>query len=54
MLNRELITQLCIYASAIRILMKGYLPNTLVTPSKLKEILTEVRKCCESLIQIMI
>ena len=43
-LYRELITQLCIYTSAIRILAKGYLPNTLVTPSKLKEILTEVRK----------
>ena len=33
-----------IYASAIRILAKGYLPNTLVTPFKLKEILSEVRK----------
>ena len=31
------------YASAIRILAKGYLPNTLVTPSKLKEILSEVK-----------
>ena len=44
MLYRELIFQLYIYASAIRILAKGYLPNTLVTPSKLKEILSEVRK----------
>ena len=26
---RELITQLCTYVSAIRILAKGYLPNTL-------------------------
>ena len=43
-LYRELITQLHIYASAIRILAKEYLPNTLVTPSKLKEIVTEVRK----------
>ena len=51
-LYRELISQLCIYASAIRILAKGYLPNTLETPSKLKEILTEVRKRLhESLIQ---
>ena len=40
----ELISQLHIYASAIRILAKGYLPNTLVTPFKLKEILSEVRK----------
>ena len=44
MLYRELITQLHIYTSAIRISAKGYLPNTLVTPSKLKEILSEVRK----------
>ena len=42
-LYRELITQLQIYTSAIRILAKGYTPNTLVTPSKLKEILNEVR-----------
>ena len=44
MLYRELISQLCIYASVIRILAKGYLSNALVTPSKLKEILSEVRK----------
>ena len=42
-LYRELITHLQIYTSAIRILAKGYLPNTLVTPSKLKEILNEVK-----------
>ena len=42
-LYRELIAQLWIYASAIRILVKGYLPNTLVTPSKLQEILNKVR-----------
>ena len=42
-LYRELITQLCIYASAIRILAKGYLPISLVTPSKLREILNEVK-----------
>ena len=39
---RELITQLWIYASAVRILAKGYLPNTLVTPSKLQEILSNI------------
>ena len=33
-LYRELISQLCIYASAIRILAQGYLTNTLVTPTK--------------------
>ena len=42
-LYRELISQLWIYTSEIRILVKGYLRNTLVTPSKLKEILSEVR-----------
>ena len=44
MLYGELTSQLHIHASAIRVLAKGYLPNTLVTPSKLKEILNEVRK----------
>ena len=34
-LYRELITQLWIYASAIRILAKGYLPNTIVTTLKI-------------------
>ena len=43
-LYRELIYQLCIYVSVIRILAEEYLPNTLVTPLKLKEILSEVRK----------
>ena len=43
-LYMELITQLHIYASAIRVLAKGYLPNTLITPIRLKEILNEVRK----------
>ena len=43
-LYRELITQLCTYPSAIRILAKGYLPNTLLMPVKLQEILMEVRK----------
>ena len=43
-LHWELISQLHIYAFVIRILAKGYLPNTLVTSFKLKEILSEVRK----------
>ena len=43
-LYRKLITQLHTYASAIRLLAKGYLPNTLITPIKLQEILMEVRK----------
>ena len=41
---RELITQLHTYVSAIRILAKGYLLNTLIKPDKLQEILTEVKK----------
>ena len=32
------------YTSAIRIFAKWYLPNTLLTPEKLQEILHEVRK----------
>ena len=41
-LYRELITQLCTYVSAIRILAKGYLPNTLLTPKRLQGILSEI------------
>ena len=33
-LYRELITQLYTYVSAIRVLEKGYLPNTLIKPAK--------------------
>ena len=40
---RELITQLHTYVSAIRILAKGYLLNTLIKPEKLQEILNEVK-----------
>ena len=43
-LYKELITQLKSYVSAIRILAKGYLPITLITPSKLQEILAEDTK----------
>ena len=43
-LYKELITQLRSYVSAIRILMKGYLPTTLITPSKLQGILAEVKR----------
>ena len=43
-LYKELVTQLKSYVSAIRILAKGYLPTTLITPSKLQEILEEVTK----------
>ena len=42
-LYKELITQLHIYTTFIRILAKGYLPISLITPSKLKEILSNVK-----------
>ena len=43
-LYKELITQLRSYVSAIRVVAKGYLPTTLITPNKLLEILAEVKK----------
>ena len=43
-LYRELVTQLKSYVSAIRVLAKSYLPTTLITPSKLQEILDAVTK----------
>ena len=43
-LYRELITQLHTYVSAVRVLTKEYLPNSLIKPAKLQEILTEVKK----------
>ena len=42
-LYRQLITQLYTYISDIRVLAKGYLPNTLITPKKLQEILSQVK-----------
>ena len=45
---KELITQLQIYASAIRILAKGYLPNMLVTPLKMQEILRNVKTASQA------
>ena len=43
-LDRELVTQLHTYVSSIRVLAKGYLPNTLIKPAKLQEILIKVNK----------
>ena len=40
----EFITQLCIYVKAVRILAKGYLPISLVTPYKLQEIINSVKE----------
>ena len=42
-LYMELITQPCIYTTSIGILGKGHLPISLITPSKLKEILNELK-----------
>ena len=42
-LYKELITQLHIYATSIRILAKWYLPISLITHSKLREILNDVK-----------
>ena len=39
-----MITQLHTNVSAVRVLVKGYLPNTLIKPAKLQEIFTEVKK----------
>ena len=39
----EFIMELCIYAKAIRILAKGYLPISLITPLRLQDILDEVK-----------
>ena len=47
-LYRELKTHLQIYASAIKILVKGYLPNMLVTPSKLQKILRNVKTALQA------
>ena len=47
-LYKELITQLRSYVYAIRVLAKGYLPATLITPSKLLEILAEVKKSLQN------
>ena len=43
-LYRELGTQLHTYVSTIRVLAKGYLPNTLITLTKLQEILIVVKR----------
>ena len=42
-LYKELITQLHIYATSIRMLAKEYLPISLITQSKLREILNDVK-----------
>ena len=44
LIYKEFIMQLHIQPNAIRILAKGYLPISLITPLKLKEILNTVRR----------
>ena len=41
-LYKEFITQLHIYAAAIRVLAKGYLPISLLTPLKLEDIVVKL------------
>ena len=36
------------YVSAVKVLAKGYLSNTLINPAKLQEILTEVKKMLQT------
>ena len=45
----EFLNQLCIYAKAIRILSKGYLPISILQPSKLQEILGQVKKAIQTM-----
>ena len=45
----EFITQLCMYTKAIRMLSKGYLPISLIPPSKLHEILNAVKKAIQTI-----
>ena len=46
--------QLKMYSKAIRILSKGYLPITLLPPSKLERILDEVKMALSKLMKITI
>ena len=50
----EFITQLCIYVKAIRILAKGYLPISLITPYKLQEIINSIKEALIKSNKIMI
>ena len=47
-LYAEFIMQLHMYAKVIRILTKGYLPISLISPSKLQEILNAVQKAIQT------
>ena len=43
-MHEKVINQLRMYANALRVLLKGFLPISLLPPSKLKEYLDEVKK----------
>ena len=45
----EFIIQLCMYAKAIRILLKGNLPISLIPPSQLQHILNAVEKAIQTI-----
>ena len=47
-MHDEFITQLQMYAKVIRILSKGYLPISLIPPSKLQEILNAVKNMIQT------
>ena len=47
-LYKEFISQIRLYEKAIRILSKGYLPISLLPPSKLQEILDKVKKVIQT------
>ena len=44
----KFIVELRLYSKAIRILSKGYLPITLITPSKLEAILKSINSNCKN------
>ena len=44
----EFITQLCMYIKVIRILSKGYLPISLISPLKLQDILNAVKEAIQT------
>ena len=52
-LYKELVTQLKSYISAIRLLAKGYLSTTLITPSKLQDYLIKLQSPCNGPNQTM-
>ena len=45
----QFINQLCMYAKVIRILLKGYVPISLLPPSKFQEILVKVKKAIQTM-----